>query len=137
MIRLSDDREPVDLSEFDKLAEWAMIPENDRIFLAPYMGQYLEPNFIRAPDHGKTTVRRFLDPKSMRRSVSVRNDFVESGAVPIADDDGGSFFCIIVKGPNRGAIIYWDDDTFVRNSISNFVCASSLADFANQIIYET
>lgn len=136
MIRLSNDNQPCDLNGLELIPEWKNLPKEIQKVLLPLLGQYLDPNYTPAPDHGNTNVRCFLDPYGMKQYLSARPEMSELGMLPIAEDDGGSCFCISIHDETLGKVYFWDDDSVIDIGIENLIISESLSSFFELIKYD-
>jgi hypothetical protein len=60
-------------------------------------------------------------------------DVLPPGALPIAQDWGGNFYCLMVAGPEAGCIVYWDHERDEGDHHTDPV-AQSLDEFLDSLV---
>ena len=59
-------------------------------------------------------------------------DVLPKGALPFARDWGGNFYCLLLSGPERGTVVWWDHERDSDDDRVEVVCAS-IGDFYSQL----
>lgn len=60
-------------------------------------------------------------------------DVMPPGALPVAQDWGGNFYCLMVTGSEAGHIVYWDHERDLGDHHTDPV-AQSLDEFLNSLV---
>jgi hypothetical protein len=108
----------VALARFEK-ALGSTLPADYRHFLLEYNGGSPRPGTFAFVERGRRTesvVQFFLvvgPHKHYGFDKTLRNLRAEgfpSDLLPIAEDPGGNFVCMALKGPDRGKLYFWDHE---------------------------
>jgi hypothetical protein len=51
-----------------------------------------------------------LESERLDRVYELVGDVLPPGAVPIAEDWGGNFYCLMLSGPHADRVVYWDHE---------------------------
>jgi hypothetical protein len=111
---------PVSIAERERLA--ALESRVGQRFPADLVAAILDREPIRGDGVALVTPRRIWDVRTsftlaggaesdrLDRVYELVGDVLPPDAVPIAEDWGGNFYCLMLSGPQAGHVVYWDHE---------------------------
>jgi hypothetical protein len=120
------------------------LPKEYRIFLLKYNGGRPNLTFFnyKNTDDDGSVIDCFFgiykdDNNNLLKNIMGVGDRYPSNSFPIADDVFGNRICIIVKGPDRGKIYFWDHETEAdtdQGEVADYSNMTLIADSFNEFI---
>lgn len=123
MITRMDEQGPPLSDEAITRAEWKLktqFPAEYRAFLKRYNGGRPTPDgFPYGTDDSVLQIFYAIDdsPDNLFKQVEEIREYsqIPPEYLPVANDDFGNLICLMVKGPNKGRVYFWDLDAYAVN----------------------
>ena len=74
-----------------------------------------------------------MDADQLDRVYELVGDVMPPGALPVAEDWAGNFYCLLVAGSEAGRIVYWDHERDLGDHHTDPV-AQSLNEFLDSLV---
>ncbi len=111
---------PVDAHAIEALEAslGATLPEDYRNFLLEHNGGLVEPDVFEVqgdPNVTKSSIQILHgiapgDYFDINKQISIFENRIPSGTIPIGHDPSGNLLCLAVSGPRAGTVYFWDHD---------------------------
>jgi len=85
-----------------------------------------DDGFILETSNGLWDVRETFTPEQILAAHALVHDVLPKEAIPVAEDWGGNFFCLMIDGTEAGKVFWWSHEGLTTSAV-----ASSLGEFKN------